>query len=118
MLPEKMTGETTCQDLVQCAFNLNQFEISVYRHLLDLGPSRADELAVDMGKDRSTIYRSLQKLMSCGVCHRETRSLEKGGYYHVYIPIGKDKMRERLRQCVEDWYAHMLELLSRFDREL
>jgi len=115
MLPEKIIGEVhTCHDLVQCAFSLAEFEVEVYYQLSQAGPLRADELATKMGKDRSTVYRALQKLMTCGMVYRETKSIERGGYLHVYKAIGKDLLRERLEHCVNDWYAHMQEVLSKF----
>jgi predicted transcriptional regulator len=118
MLPEKIIGEVhTCHDLVQCAFSLAEFEVEVYYQLSQAGPLRADELAAKMGKDRSTVYRALQKLMTCGMVYRETKSIERGGYFHVYKAIGKDMLRERLEHCVNDWYAHMQEVLSKFGDE-
>jgi len=115
LLPEGIMGHATCQDLVQCAFKLNEFEVSVYRKLLEIGPNRADELAEALNKDRSTVYRSLQKLLSCGLSYRETKSLERGGYFHIYIALSKEKLRERLELCVKEWYDHMRSLLARFD---
>jgi predicted transcriptional regulator len=115
MLPEKIIGEVhSCHDLVQCAFSLAEFEVEVYYRLSQSGPLRTDELASKMGKDRSTVYRALQKLMTCGMVYRETKSIERGGYFHVYEAIGKELLRERLDRCVNDWYANMQEVLSRF----
>jgi predicted transcriptional regulator len=115
MLPEKIIGEVhTCHDLVQCAFSLAEFEVEVYYQLSQSGPLRADELAAKMGQDRSTVYRSLQKLMTCGMVYRETKSIERGGYFHIYKAIGKELLRERLERCVNDWYSHMQEVLSKF----
>jgi len=115
MLPENViTKVHSCQDLVQCAFNLNEFEVKVYNELSKKGPTRADDLADHIGKDRSTVYRALQKMMVCGMCFRETRSLPRGGYYHIYRAISKDELKEKLQGCVDDWYGKMQEALSRF----
>ncbi len=115
MLPENIIGEVqTCHDLVQCAFSLAGFEVEVYYQLSQSGPLRADELAVKIGKDRSTVYRALQKLMTCGMVYRETKSIERGGYFHVYKAIDKELLRGKLERCVDDWYAHMQEVLSKF----
>jgi predicted transcriptional regulator len=46
--------------------------------------------------------------------YRETKSIERGGYFHVYRAIDKEVLREKLERCVNDWYAHMQEVLSRF----
>jgi predicted transcriptional regulator len=117
MLPEKVIGEVhTCHDLVQCAFSLAEFEVEVYYQLSQTGPLRADELAAKMGRDRSTVYRSLQKLMTCGMVYRETKSIERGGYFHLYNAIGRELLRERLERCVNDWYSHMQEVLNKFGK--
>ena len=117
MLPNNLMDVPTCKDLVQCAFNLNEFEVSVYCHLLEMGPSRADDLAQGMDRDRSTVYRSLQKLMSCGMVYRETRSIERGGYFHLYAPISKEAMKDKLERCVEEWHGRMLEMLTKFGED-
>ena len=115
MLPEKMIHNVSnCKDLVQCAFSLNEFEVEVFNLLTDAGARRADDLAEMMGKDRSTVYRALQKLMTCGMCFRETKSIERGGYYHVYRAISRDEMRQKLEHCVDDWYERMQQVLAKF----
>jgi predicted transcriptional regulator len=117
MLPERISEVNTCHDLVQCAFSLGEFEVEVYYKLIESGPLRADELAMKIGKDRSTVYRALQKLMTCGMVYRETKSIERGGYYHVYRAISKDMLRTRLEKCVDDWYTHMQDVLHKFTED-
>jgi predicted transcriptional regulator len=108
---------SSCKDIVQCAFSLNDFEVEVFRSAARYGPVRADDLADRMGRERSTVYRALQKLLSCGMCLRETRSLEKGGYYHVYSAIDRDALRAKMEQCVNEWSRRMSEALSHFDEQ-
>ncbi len=116
MLPEKLlSGVSTCQDVIKCAYNLNDFEVDVYKRLAEKGPTRADELAELLGKERSTVYRSLQKLMSCGMCYRETKGIERGGYYHVYIAADRIELKKKLERCVEDWHSTLKEALSKFE---
>lgn len=112
------TNISNCKDIVQCAFSLNDFEIEVYKGTLAHGPIRADDLADKMGRDRSTVYRALQRLLTCGMCYRETRSLRKGGYYHVYMSISKEELRKKLISCVEEWNMRMQKALSHFDEEI
>ena len=102
---------SNCQDLVQCAFSLNEFEVEVFNNLTEAGTKRADELAVLMGKERSSVYRALRKLMTCGMCFRETRCIDRGGYYHVYRAISRDDLKHKLEQCVDEWYGRMRQAL-------
>jgi predicted transcriptional regulator len=106
---------TSCKDIVKCVYSLNDLEVEVYKATVRRGPARADELADFIGKERSTVYRSLQKLISCGMCYRESKSLEKGGYYHVYSAIPKEELISKMEKCVEEWNKRMRESLDRFD---
>ncbi len=115
MLPEKMINNVSnCKDLVQCAFSLSEFEVDVFNHLIAVGPKRADDLADLMGKDRSTVYRALQKMMTCGMCFRETKSIERGGYFHLYRAISRAELEQKLKHCVDDWYERMQFILTKF----
>ena len=109
-----LRGVSSCQDLMRCAYNLSDFELEVYKRMFQTGPVRADDLAKLLGKERSTVYRALQKMMSCGMCYRETRVLERGGYYHVYAAIGRTELKRMLEQCVENWHEKMKQALGRF----
>ena len=65
MDPQKMfSGAATCEDVMQCFFNLNAFELAVYMRLVKDGPKRSDDLAKKVKKDPTTVYRALQKLTS------------------------------------------------------
>jgi predicted transcriptional regulator len=115
---KSISAINTCKDIVQCAYNLNDLEVQVYKVSARSGPLRADELADLMGKERSTVYRSLQKLVSCGMCVRDTKSLEKGGYYHVYSAIPNNVLKARLELCVDEWNKSIRDALERFDDDL
>ncbi|MCX6650613.1 MAG: hypothetical protein NT131_03020 [Methanomassiliicoccales archaeon] len=115
MLPESIGKINNCQDLVQCAYSLNGFEVEVYERLLETGPVNANELSDLMGKDRSTVYRALQKMLTCGMVFRETRSIPRGGYYHVYRAISRSELRDKLQSCVDKWYEKMRSALEHFE---
>jgi predicted transcriptional regulator len=115
----RTAGEAdTCQDLVQCMYSLTDLEMEALRELLRRGATTSDELAKRLRRDRSTVYRSLQKLVSCQVVRKETRSLERGGYYHAYTAVPMDVLRTRLEGCVEEWYGRLQGLLERFEQDM
>ncbi len=116
--PHAASNAESCTDLLRCMYNLSDMDMEVLRLLLAEGPFRAEDLAERLGKDRSTVYRSLQKLVSCQVISKETKSLERGGYYHVYATVPRDVLRERLEHCVEEWHSRVSMLLDRFDADL
>lgn len=104
-----------CDDVIQCVFDLNVLDLNVYKKLKEVGKSRADDLARKMDRERSTVYRSLQKLTTCGLCTKETNTIETGGYYHVYSCIDAKHVKKRVGMCVEKWYTSMKEMIELFD---
>ena len=107
-----------CKDVIQCVFNLNKLDLQIYSTLKQIGESRADDLAKIMEKERSTIYRSLQKLKSCGLCIKKTKTIDSGGYYHIYSCNKKTKIQKELELCIDKWYKNMRETLKNFEKEI
>ena len=115
----KAAGEAgSCADLVRCMYNLTELEMDALGVLLRHGTMGADDLARRLRRDRSTVYRGLQKLVSCQVVRKESRSIDRGGYYHVYTAVPREEIRARLEHCIEDWHARMTGLMARFDEDL
>ena len=75
--------DISCSNVLKCTFNLNEADVEVYRKLKELWGSKVEYLSQKLNKDSSTVYRSLQKLVFCEVCIKETKTIEKGGYSHV-----------------------------------
>ena len=111
------SGAATCEDVMQCFFNLNEFEIMIYTKLLNEGPKRSDDLAKKVKKDGSTVYRALQKLISSGICFRETKTIDRGGYYHVYVAVSHYIVKKKMKDCINQWNTSMKKALEEFDEK-
>ncbi len=109
------SGAATCEDVMQCFFNLNEFEIGLYLKLVNESPQRSDKMAKKVGKDATTVYRALQKLISCGICFRDTKTIDRGGYYHVYSAISPELVRKKINDCIDQWNITMKKALEEFD---
>jgi len=107
-----------CNNVLECAFDINKADVEVYRKLKELGKSKVEDLAQKLNRDRSTVYRSLQKLVSCEICIKETRTIEKGGYYHIYSCTDIKQIKEKMKACIDEWYKHMENVLVHFEREI
>jgi len=110
-----MAGEGTCKDVLRCLFGLGDFEMSIYRGLLKAGPSRADELSPLLKRDKSTVYRALQKLVSAGLVMKQTETLKRGGHFHKYIAVPPEKIHNRIKTCIDEWFDHVQEAIQKFD---
>ena len=105
-----MSPDAGCRDLLMCAYSLTNAETEIMAILMNKGDSRVEELAAQVHKDKSTVYRSLQKLVGCRLVFKEKRLIEKGGYFYVYKPLPPDMIKEQLKQCANSWHKRMLEL--------
>ncbi len=114
--PQKiLSGQATCRDIVKCVYGLSDFELLIYKRLAKQGPLRADDLVPSLKKDRSTVYRALQRLVTSGLAFRDTKTIERGGYYHVYTAVPPAQLKERLRRCADDWFENMRGAIDDFD---
>ncbi len=107
--PEK---NICCNDVIQCVFDLNELDIKSYKKLKETEGVQATDLADMLKKERSTIYRSLQRLVCSGLCIKKTKTLKKGGYYHIYSPITNKEAKEKINRCIDDWYKKMKETIK------
>ncbi|KYK30276.1 MAG: hypothetical protein AYK22_04015 [Thermoplasmatales archaeon SG8-52-3] len=107
-----------CKDILQYVFDLNSLDLEVYKKLKEEKESRADDLAKKLGKERSNVYRSLQKLTYCNLCTKTTKTIEKGGYYHLYIFKNAKEVRKEIKSCINDWYNHIKKILKDFEKEM
>lgn len=107
-----------CDDVIQSIFELNTLDLEVYKILKETGELRADALTKRMDRERSTIYRSLQKLTSCGLCTKTTKTIETGGYYHTYSCNDVKLIREKIESCIDEWYKQMKKILQDFEQKM
>ena len=108
----KSYNNISYNDVLQCVFDLNNLDIEVYNILKKNGEMRANQLAERINKDRSTVYRSLQKLKCCNLCSKETKNISKGGYYHVYRCNELITAKKDLEECIDKWYQQMKNTLK------
>jgi len=114
--PQKiLLGTATCKDLMQCMMNLGEIEMDILRTLMRRGALRTEDLTKRSKRDKSIVHRGLQRLMSSGLVSRVKRTIPKGGYYYVYSSIPPDKVKKRMKECIDTMYSNMKELVENFD---
>ena len=101
-----------CNDVIQCIFDLNKLDIQIYQILKKTKKTRPQTLSKQLNKERSTIYRSLQKLTYAGLCTKKTNKIKTGGYYYTYEINNHKKIKKHLENCIEEWYKKMKNTLQ------
>jgi predicted transcriptional regulator len=107
-----------CESLLECFHGLKQLDKTCYQELVDASePLTVDEVAATVDRERSTAYRSVQRLLSAGVIQKEQVNYENGGYYHVYRPTDPTEVADDMQRLLNDWYVKMGQLIDEFERK-
>jgi predicted transcriptional regulator len=114
-LNRHLERDLECEDLLECLYELNELDRRVYRRLSGAAePLTVDELAAEVSRERSTVYRSVQRLLQFGLVQKEQVNYDRGGYYHVYRVTDPDDVADEMQDKLNDWYAEIGYLLGRF----
>ncbi len=111
-------SKAKCSDLLSCFLDLNELEVRIFYSLLDSGRATLDEIADLVSRDRSTVFRNLQKLVSLGLISKEMSSLEKGGRISVFVPSDIPAVKEIVTQRVESLKRSMDSFLDEFEERM
>jgi predicted transcriptional regulator len=109
----------TCKDLLSCLYDLSSTDTRLLALLLREGkPKTLDELAGSMERDRGTVFRSLQRLVSLGFCTKQTVNLKEGGYKHLYNTVGVEKIEENAEQRIKEIQSSLKRLMGKFHQDI
>jgi predicted transcriptional regulator len=104
-----------CEGLLGCLHGLKDLDRECYRVLAEADePLTVDEIADRVERERSTGYRSIQRLLKTGLVSKEQVNYDQGGYYHVYYPTDPDDVAEDMQRLLNDWYAQIGQLIQEF----
>lgn len=101
-----------CREIVKKILDLKETDLLVYRELLRIGRARVKDIADSINRDRTTVQRSLNRLVRAGLCSKEKRILKSGGYFYVYYTSDPKKIRSLLEECLDRWYHKIKEKLK------
>lgn len=115
MKPDFSPEKIGCSNVLDCLYDLKDLDKKIISVLKEEGEMRSSELAEEMDKDQSTVYRSLNKMVSCGLIYKEKKKIRKGGYYYVYSTRPIENVREEAMGCIEDWCERMRDAIEELD---
>ncbi|AFZ74174.1 helix-turn-helix domain-containing protein [Natronobacterium gregoryi] len=117
-MAEQLQQEMTCDGLLECIHGLKRLDRECFHAVVESEePSTIDEVAERVDRERSTVYRSIQRLLQRGVVQKTQVNYEEGGYYHVYYPTDPSRITSDMRRRLNDWYAKMSHLIREFEDE-
>ncbi|MFC4541350.1 helix-turn-helix domain-containing protein [Halosolutus amylolyticus] len=117
-MADQLQQEMVCEGLLECIHGLKGLDTECYRTLVESDePLTIDELAERVDRERSTAYRSVQRLHQSGFIRKEQVNYDQGGYVHVYSPADPSRIASDMQRMVNDWYAKMDGLIQAFEEE-
>ncbi|MFB6121484.1 MAG: helix-turn-helix domain-containing protein [Halobacteriaceae archaeon] len=117
-MSEMLRKDMQCEGLLECFHDLKTIDKDIFQLLQDSQePLTVDEIAEQVDRERSTAYRSVQRLLQAGFIQKEQVNYERGGYYHVYHPRDADEITDEMQRTLNDWYAKMGQLISEFEEK-
>ncbi|MCQ4332041.1 helix-turn-helix domain-containing protein [Natronomonas sp. F2-12] len=114
-MSEYLKQDMQCESLLECVHGLKELDMEIFQVLTERSePLTVDEVAEAVDRERSTAYRSIQRLVQSGFVQKEQVNYEQGGYYHVFRPTDADEVADDMQRMLNDWYAKMGQLISEF----
>lgn len=104
-----------CDNVIECIYNLSELDKEILSVLSEENEYRSSEIAEEIEKDQSTAYRSLEKLLECGLVYKEKQNIRNGGYYFLYSRRPLDNIKEEAKACVDRWYDEIVEAIQDMD---
>lgn len=111
----------TVKDLFIQLYDLSPLDLDILFMLISKkneGPMTLEEVSKMTDRDRSTTFRSLQKLVTLGLCIKETKTIKEGGYYHVYSVVDMETFKIETERRVRDLQRSLDRLLKKFENDM
>jgi predicted transcriptional regulator len=113
---EMLRQDMQCEGLLECFHDLKAIDREVFELLVEAEEAlTVDEVGERIDRERSTAYRSVQRLLQAGFIQKEQVNYDQGGYYHVYRPRDASAIADDLQRMLNDWYAKMGQLIGEFE---
>lgn len=92
------------KDLIMCSFDLNKTDYKLFRFMLQKKEFlTTNEIAQGMNLDRSSVQKSIKRLVEKTLVLRNQENLARGGYIFVYKIKDKDLIKKQILDMIHSW---------------
>ena len=112
---ENLVKNIDLKYILRCILKLSITDVTIYHTLLNNNgndPLTVSEISAVVKKSRSTVEKSLMKLIQLGLVARRAVLTRRGGYTYVYYALPIDHVKQRLLQLVNSYYDIARELIE------
>jgi predicted transcriptional regulator len=114
----------TVRDLFIYLYNLSPLELDILLTLITNSTNNSkksmtlEELTQEVDRDKSTVFRSLQKLVALGICIKETKTIKEGGLYHIYSAIDIESFKLETEKRIKELERSFNRILRKFEADM
>jgi predicted transcriptional regulator len=110
---------STVKELFIYLYDLSPLDLDLlFIMIKEAKPLTLEQLSNMADRDKSTVFRSVQKLVSAGICIKETRTIREGGYYHVYSAVDMQTFKAETEMRVKDLQKSLDRLMKKFESDM
>lgn len=109
--------DIVCEDLIECITGSGKLDKEVYFTIMENNGMGLDEIAEEVNRERSTVYRAVQRLEENGFLDKRKEGKEGGGYRHIYEPVNPEKVADQMLNRLNEWYAEMGQMINEFKQK-
>ena len=110
---------STVKELFIYLYDLSPLDLDLlFIMIKEAKPLTLEELSNKADRDKSTVFRSVQKLVSAGICIKETRTIREGGYFHVYSAVDMQTFKAETEMRVKDLQRSLDRLMKKFESDM
>jgi predicted transcriptional regulator len=115
---------SSVKDLFIYLYNLSPLDLEILLTLIgndkkyNKKSMTLEELTQVVDRDKSTVFRSLQKLVGLGICIKETRTIREGGLYHAYSAIDVESFKVETEKRVKELEKSFHRILKKFEADM
>ncbi|WP_254274603.1 MarR family transcriptional regulator [Haloarcula marina] len=115
---ESVQADPNWVTLLENVYGASETDRRVFAVIADVdGPVTVDEIAERIHRHRSTVSRSLTRLVDAGLIERMTRDDSGPSYRYVYRMRDADALADEMHRLLSAWYVRMDERIGEFARQ-
>ena len=96
------------KDLITCSFDLNKTDYKLFMSLLsNKGFVTTNEIAKKVKLERSSVQKSIKRLVDKELVLRQQKNLSGGGYLFVYKIKDKPLIKKQILDTISKWNANV-----------
>ncbi|WP_135665675.1 helix-turn-helix domain-containing protein [Halorhabdus rudnickae] len=105
------------EELLRLVFGMSPSELDVCLCVMEVGETTTEEVAEQLGVDRSLVSRHLNHLVAIGVLEKRRRIRKTGGQVYVFTPNSVEEVRQGFKLGLYAWVDEALQQIDALSRE-